>query len=145
MNEDTPYTELGATAHDDRDGVVNAVIYSGYVRTWDPGTYSITYRAEDLAGHVSYAYRTIKVLDVTPPTITMRGEPTVVVFKGNSYNDAGAYANDNKWWYSRSVYGTSNVNTNVAGNYTVTYNISDYAGNAATTVTRTVVVKDPTQ
>jgi hypothetical protein len=75
----------------------------------------------------------------------MRGEPTVVVFKGNSYRDAGAYANDNKWWYRRSVYGTSNVNINVVGNYTVTYNISDYAGNAATTLPRTVVVKDPTQ
>lgn len=35
---------------------------------------------------------------------------------------------------------TSNVNRNNAGFYTVTYNVTDAAGNAATEVTRTVEV-----
>ena len=37
---------------------------------------------------------------------------------------------------------TNNVDTSTAGTYTVTYNVSDAAGNAATTVIRTVIV-DP--
>jgi hypothetical protein len=36
------------------------------------------------------------------------------------------------------------VNTNIAATYTVTYNVSDAAGNAATQVTRTVVVNPDT-
>mgnify|MGYP000084289117 FL=1 len=35
---------------------------------------------------------------------------------------------------------TGNVNTAVAGTYTVRYNVTDSAGNAATEVTRTVTV-----
>jgi hypothetical protein len=38
---------------------------------------------------------------------------------------------------------TSTVTTAVAGSYTVTYNVSDAAGNAATPVVRTVIVEDP--
>ena len=37
-----------------------------------------------------------------------------------------------------------NVDTSVIGSYTVTYNVSDDAGNAATEVTRTVNVTDTT-
>jgi hypothetical protein len=35
---------------------------------------------------------------------------------------------------------TSTVNTSVVGNYTVTYNATDFAGNAATAVVRNVTV-----
>ena len=35
---------------------------------------------------------------------------------------------------------TSNVNTAVVGSYTVTYNVTDLAGNEATPITRTVSV-----
>ncbi len=41
-----------------------------------------------------------------------------------------------------TIYGTSNVNPNVAGNYTVTYNHTDVAGNHAAQVTRSVNVVD---
>jgi hypothetical protein len=36
---------------------------------------------------------------------------------------------------------TNNVNTTVLGTYTITYNVSDSSGNAATPVTRTVNVQ----
>ena len=38
----------------------------------------------------------------------------------------------------------NNVDTSTVGEYTVTYNVSDDAGNAATEVTRTVNVTDTT-
>jgi hypothetical protein len=43
-----------------------------------------------------------------------------------------------------TIYGTGTVNTAVPGNYTLTYNHTDVAGNPATTVTRTVQVVDTT-
>ncbi|NBU69200.1 MAG: DUF5011 domain-containing protein, partial [Verrucomicrobia bacterium] len=59
-----------------------------------------------------------------------------------SYTDAGASATDN-------VDSTVTVNSNgtvdptTPGTYTITYDAMDVAGNAAATVTRTVVVYDP--
>jgi len=42
------------------------------------------------------------------------------------------------------VIDASSVDTTVPGDYTVTYDVSDSSGNAATTVTRTVTVQDTT-
>jgi hypothetical protein len=44
---------------------------------------------------------------------------------------------------SREITGTGTVNTAVAGDYTITYNASDAAGNAAIAVLRTVRVAAP--
>jgi hypothetical protein len=44
---------------------------------------------------------------------------------------------------SREITGTGTVNTAVAGDYTITYNAADAAGNAAIQVTRTVRVAGP--
>ena len=41
------------------------------------------------------------------------------------------------------VVGGDVVNTAAAGTYTITYNVTDMDGNAATEVTRTVTVTDP--
>jgi len=55
--------------------------------------------------------------------------------------DAGATAADNvDGDVTANIVAVSNVNTTMAGSYTVTYNVSDAAGNAATTVTRAVYV-----
>lgn len=83
--------------------------------------------------------KVIVTADVTAPVITLNGNTTVVVKKGETYEDAGATAVD-------GVDGTvevttvSNVDTAVDGTYTVTYTAIDVAGNAATAVTRTVIV-----
>ena len=39
-----------------------------------------------------------------------------------------------------SIVETGSVNSSVVGSYTITYNVSDFAGNAATAVTRTINV-----
>ncbi len=145
MDEDTSYKELGATAVDDRDGALSVKI-AGYLNSDKPGTYTKEYHAVDLAGHSATKYRSIIVKDLTPPDIKLRGEPTVVVFKGNSYSEKGAYANDNSWssWRTKNVYTRDKVDTSTVGTYILKYNTSDNAGNKAT-ITRTVVVQDPTK
>ena len=60
---------------------------------------------------------------------------------GNAYTDAGATAIDNiDGDLTASIVVSNTVNTAVVGSYTVTYNVQDFAGNAAVQVTRTVNV-----
>lgn len=77
--------------------------------------------------------------DTTPPVITLAGSASVSLAWGTSYTDAGATATDNVD-ASVSVLTSGTVNPAKPGVYTLTYNASDVANNAATPVTRTVTV-----
>ena len=71
----------------------------------------------------------------------MLGSTPILVSVGSSYIDAGATAYDNMDGnITANITTISTVNTAVVGNYTVAYNVSDAAGNAATQVVRTVNV-----
>ena len=82
------------------------------------------------------------VIDTTPPVITLLGENPVNLCVGDTYVDAGATAFDNvDGDITLSVIiGGDVVNTSTVGTYTVTYNVSDSAGNVADEVTRIVNV-----
>src|ERR1019366_1244994 len=56
------YTELGATANDDKDGALTPTT-SGSVNVNLTGTYIITYSATDAAGNTGTATRTITVVN----------------------------------------------------------------------------------
>ncbi|WP_204344411.1 immunoglobulin-like domain-containing protein [Psychroserpens algicola] len=83
--------------------------------------------------------------DTTAPVITLNGASTINLEVGDTYNELGATATDNidGNLTSSIVIGGDTVNTNNAGTYVVTYNVSDAAGNNATEVTRTVIVTQP--
>jgi hypothetical protein len=81
--------------------------------------------------------------DTEPPVISLLGSSSVVIESGERYVDAGASATDNiDGDISSAIRVTGAVNTASVGTYTLTYDVSDFAGNAATPVTRTVRV-DP--
>jgi hypothetical protein len=80
--------------------------------------------------------------DSTPPVIQLRGDSTVNVTIDSTYSDPGATANDREDGDVTSrIVTTSTVNTAVLGTYTITYAVSDLAGNAAAPVIRTVNVQ----
>ncbi len=80
--------------------------------------------------------------DSTPPVIQLRGAPTVDVTIDATYSDAGATASDAEDGdISSRIVVTNPVNTALLGTYTITYTVSDAAGNAAVPVTRTVNVR----
>lgn len=54
------YTELGATASDDKDGTITPT-WTGTVDTKLVGVYTVTYSATDAAGNVGEATRTVTV------------------------------------------------------------------------------------
>lgn len=84
------------------------------------------------------------VVDTTIPVITMNGTD-VTLEVHSTYTDQGATANDNiDGNITSSIVTVNNVNKDVVGDYTVTYNVHDAANNNAVQVTRNVHVVDTT-
>ena len=133
------YSDAGATANDACAGSVS-VSSSSTVNTNVPGSYTVTYTADDGAGHTNTATRTVVVVDTTAPAISLLGTSPVTNECHVSYTDAGATANDTCAG-SVSVSSNSTVNANVPGSYTVTYTADDGNGNT-NTLARNVVVVD---
>jgi hypothetical protein len=80
--------------------------------------------------------------DTAPPTLTLRGAPSVKVTINSTYVDAGATATDATDGDLTSRIQIDNpVNTALLGTFTVTYSVSDRSGNVAKPVTRTVTVE----
>jgi hypothetical protein len=83
--------------------------------------------------------------DTNAPVITLKGDASMTVdFKG-TYAEPGATATDmdgkdNESDISSSIVTSGTVNTSSAEAYTIDYNVSDEAGNAAAKVSRTVNV-----
>jgi hypothetical protein len=79
--------------------------------------------------------------DVTNPVITLTGDAVTAAFEGNAYNDAGATASDDRDGdISGNIVVGGTVDVNTVGVYTLTYDVSDAAGNAAAQVSREVHV-----
>merc|ERR1711965_49954 len=138
------YTDAGATAVDNIDGdISSSIVTVSNVNIGAVGTYTVTYNVSDAAGNSAVEVtRTVTVTpDATKPTITLLGDAVVELLVGREYSDAGATASDNiDGDITSSIVAVSTVDVNTVGTYTVTYGVSDSAGNAANEVTRTVVV-----
>ncbi|MBT8143757.1 MAG: DUF5011 domain-containing protein, partial [Gammaproteobacteria bacterium] len=143
------YTELGATANDTVDGDISAsiVIDASAVDTSTPGSYVVTYDVTDAAGNAAtQVTRTVTVQDTTAPVITLTGANPQLIEAPTAYTELGATASDtvDGDLSASLVIDASAVDTSTPGNYVVTYDVSDAAGNAAVQVTRTVTVQDTT-
>ena len=137
------YTEQGAIATDNYDSTLTVVVGGDTVDTSIVDTYTVTYNVSDSNSNAAVqATRTISVVDTTVPVITLTGEPTVTTEVGATYTEQGATATDNYDTTLTVVVGGNAVDTSIVGTYTVTYNVSDASGNAATELTRTVTVTE---
>ena len=87
VEQGSSYVEAGAIA----DGG-ETVTTSGTVDESTIGEYTITYSATDSAGNTGTATRTVNVVDITAPVITIIGDNPVTVEQGSSYVEAGAIA-----------------------------------------------------
>ncbi|NER14147.1 BspA family leucine-rich repeat surface protein [Leptobacterium flavescens] len=144
----TEYIEPGATAHDNVDGDISSSIMIDFssVDTNTVGSYIVTYDVVDTSGNsAEQVIRTVNVValtDTTAPVITLLGANPQIILVGSAYNEFGAMAIDNiDGDISSSItINSSSVDINTEGRYSVTYNVSDAAENAAEQVTRTVRV-----
>ncbi|MGB0260008.1 MAG: immunoglobulin-like domain-containing protein, partial [Flavobacteriaceae bacterium] len=141
IDQGTAYNEPGATASDNQDGTLTVVITGDTVDINSPGDYSIIYSATDSAGNSVSITRTVIVLDKEAPVIQLDGPVTTQINQGVTYIDQGASVSDN---HDTNVIlvEQNNVNSNVPGTYTYTYNATDSAGNTAIPAIRNVTVVD---
>jgi hypothetical protein len=117
------------------------------IKTYVNGTYTVTLKITNVAGATDTYGDTITILitaapDTVAPVITLTGSATINVVVGGTFTDPGVTASDNVDGdiTSSVVVAGDAVNVNTAGTYVITYNVSDAGGNAATQVTRSVIV-----
>jgi predicted ribosomally synthesized peptide with SipW-like signal peptide len=117
-------------------GIADTVVTGNtLVVTAQDGTTVVTYTVDVVAAPPAPE-------DTTAPVITLLGEDPVNLNVGETYTDAGATAIDNVDGDITAKIVTTGlpINTDTTGTYTITYNVSNIAGNSATQVTRTVNV-----
>ena len=126
----TTITEIASLEHDTDFGLDNSLVMV------DADTFALAYQGEDFDGFISTFD-----LDVTLPVITLLGDNPTSVQINTVYTDAGATASDVvDGVLTGSIVTVNPVDTSTLGAYTVTYDVKDSAGFAATQVTRTVNV-----
>ncbi len=138
------YSDAGAAASDAIDGdITGDITVTGLnfdVNT--VGSYTIRYNVSDSQGNAAAEVtRTVNVTDQTAPVITLAGGDVTVPQDG-TYSEPGYTATDNNDGDITVdvVVGGDTVDTSTPGVYTITYNVTDAAGNAASQRTRTVTV-----
>lgn len=143
VKKDSVYTDLGATATDDKDGNITANIRkTGSVNTAVVGVYNISYAVNDRGGNLDSVVRIVTVVanDITNPVITLLGKNPDTLQRTTTYNDPGATATDDRDGNITSkITKVSTLDSSKTGSYTITYTVKDLAGNTGTAV-RTVIV-----
>ncbi|WOV92985.1 MAG: LamG-like jellyroll fold domain-containing protein [Candidatus Nitrosoabyssus spongiisocia] len=107
-------------------------IATEYANQNSPSTFFNVSGAQDRSGAT--------VVPRTAPIITLNGSAIIYVEQGSAYTEQGATAHDG----SAIVIGGDTVDIDTLGNYTITYDSADSAGNNAIQVKRIIVVRDTT-
>lgn len=143
LMQGTTYNELGATATDNVDGNLSVTI-SGTVDKDTVDSYTITYTVKDKAGNEATLTRTVNVVlapDTTKPVITLDGNSSLELTQGTDYSELGAIAIDDRDG-NLTVTMSGTVDKDTVGDYTITYTVTDSAGNTATLTRIVSVVSD---
>ncbi|MFC1697124.1 immunoglobulin-like domain-containing protein [Nanoarchaeota archaeon] len=143
------YTELGATASDNYDGVITGsiVINSASVDINTLGSYTVTYDVTDAnSNDAVQVTRTVNIVALNIPIITLTGSNPQTIELGSAYSELGGTATDveDGDLTGSIVINSASVDTNTLGSYSVTYDVQDSDTNDATQAIRTVNVVDTT-
>ena len=132
------YEEPGYKATDRCDGDLTKSV--SVTETQEGDICTLTYTVADKAGNEGTATRTLEIKDKVAPELTLNGSDHVYVALNEKYEDKGATATDDADGdLTDAIKCSGSVNTGSTGDYTVTYTVTDKAGNK-TTATRKVTV-----
>ncbi|MEA3495112.1 MAG: DUF5011 domain-containing protein [Bacteroidota bacterium] len=145
-NVNKPLNDTTYTAYDKADGdITDQVVVTGYVNTYELGTYNLSYYVEDNQGLSDSKNRVVVVSDGAAPDIQLLGDNPVYVEIMTPYNEAGVNYSDNYWPTNKITYSVDGlVDTTSIGTYTISYSVTDASGNGPNTISRTVIVWDST-
>ncbi len=107
--------------------------------------YTVTVRASSGVAGETPASSTfaLRILDTSPPVITVIGANPATVALGSAYVDRGASATDPEDGdLTAQIVVTNGVDTTTVGTYTVMYRVTDSSGNVATAARTVRVVAD---
>lgn len=94
---------------------------------------------------VSIPEKTTTTKDTEKPVITLKGNAEITINIGEEFIDEGVTAVDNEDGdITSKIKKTGNVDTKKQGNYTITYIVSDKAGNRAEAIRKVEVIKPTT-
>lgn len=137
VEKGTEIQEPGYTAIDDCDGDVTEQV------TVTQSNGVIDYTVTDAHGNTATAQRTLVYVDTTPPMITLNGNGEMTIQAGESFSDPGYTAQDAADGdVTGSVTTEGSVDPGTPGDYTITYSVTDSAGNTGT-AQRLIHVKQP--
>ena len=146
LTVDETYTEEGATCEDNVDADKPATVGGDTVDTSTVGQYTVTYDCTDSSNNeATQVSRTVNVQsapDTDAPVIIITGLTNIQLTVDETYTEEGATCEDNVDADKPATVGGDTVDTSTVGQYTVTYDCTDTAGNVATQVLRTVNVQD---
>ncbi|WP_095983305.1 choice-of-anchor A family protein [Melittangium boletus] len=131
-----PYLEQGATASDICSGDLSAaIVTTGGVDNSTVGSYTVHYEVADGVGLTASSDRVVTVKDTLAPVIHMNPGPSVLACSGTAYQDPGATAVDAcSGDLSSNIVVSSNLDQSRAGQYSVSYTVTDSAGHSSTAV-----------
>jgi len=136
----TPFADPGVSIS---DNYYTDLTYqrTGNINIKTIGNVVLTYDVKDPSGNVALSItRTVEVRDISAPKITLNGSDTMRLDVFTKYIETGAFVSDNHTKGLQAVV-SGTVNSNILGNYSITYTATDSSGNISTK-TRVVQVVD---
>ena len=128
------YEEEGFTATDDLDKDLTKKVKINKEKD------KITYTVTDKSGNESKVTRKIKYEDKENPILNLNGVTVMYVLKNSVFTDPGYAASDNcDGDITSKVTIEGSVDTATAGEYLLTYKVSDTAGNTVTAERKVIV------
>src|SRR5699024_4781637 len=126
------FADPGVEAVDDVDGdLTESVEITEDIDMNVPGEYEVNYEVADSSGNITTETRKVVVVEDEEATvITLNDDKPIELEVGETYEEPGATAEDNvDGDLTEDIEKTGEVNTNKVENYTITYTVSDSAGN----------------
>lgn len=137
-----PLTLPSGSAADQCEGIL-PVLVQGTVDPNVVGVYYLTYQATDSANNTGQYFLTVEVVADVPPVITLNGPMALILDCGTGYSEPGWHVQDEEdgdLSGSVTVNGTPPAGPLGPGEWTVTYTVTDSAGNTVS-AQRTVTVQ----
>lgn len=120
---DHPYEEEGYSASDNYDGDITDQVTS------EEKDGVVYYTVTDSSGNKASAERKIHYDDRQGPVITFKDGDEVSIYVGDSYTDQYSAEDDVDGDVTKNVKVSGSVDTDTAGDYKLTYTVSDAHGN----------------